>query len=307
MGRKIMRVPPDFSWPLSQVWEGYLLPDKFDEEKCPDCERGHSWQYEVLHDLWYGYRKFTPAMTGSEPLTVETPAVRAMAERHIANAPEFYGSGEAAIIREARRLSHLWNGLWCHHLSQADVDALVEGGRLYYFTHQVVPGKGWQPKSEPVRPTAAQVNEWSIRTTGHDGINAYVVITARCERYGMPTTCATCQGHSGLEKYEGQRAEAEAWEPTEPPEGEGWQLWETVSEGSPISPVFSTPEELAEWMSSPAYQWGVSRGTEIPYESALAFVRNGWAPSVVASAKHGVETGEQAVGRMAREGQEGSA
>jgi hypothetical protein len=33
----------------------------------------------------------------------------------------------------------------------------------------------------------------------------------------------------------------------EPPKGEGWQMWETTSEGSPQSPVFQTAEELAEW------------------------------------------------------------
>ena len=33
----------------------------------------------------------------------------------------------------------------------------------------------------------------------------------------------------------------------DPPEGEGWQLWGTTSEGEPRSPVFKTPEELADW------------------------------------------------------------
>lgn len=33
----------------------------------------------------------------------------------------------------------------------------------------------------------------------------------------------------------------------EPPVGEGYQLWETTSEGSPISPVFTTLEELCDW------------------------------------------------------------
>lgn len=33
----------------------------------------------------------------------------------------------------------------------------------------------------------------------------------------------------------------------EVPEGEGYQLWETTSEGSPISPVFETLEALCEW------------------------------------------------------------
>jgi hypothetical protein len=34
------------------------------------------------------------------------------------------------------------------------------------------------------------------------------------------------------------------------PTGEGWQLWQTVSDG-PVSPVFRTPEELVDWMSQP--------------------------------------------------------
>jgi hypothetical protein len=47
-----------------------------------------------------------------------------------------------------------------------------------------------------------------------------------------------------VEAYEGQRAEAEAWQSTDPPAGEGWQLWETVSEGSPVTPVFPTADGL---------------------------------------------------------------
>lgn len=34
------------------------------------------------------------------------------------------------------------------------------------------------------------------------------------------------------------------------PTGDGWQLWQTVSDG-PVSPVFATPEELVDWMSQP--------------------------------------------------------
>lgn len=35
-----------------------------------------------------------------------------------------------------------------------------------------------------------------------------------------------------------------------PPKGEGYQLWETTSEGSPVSPVFETLDELCEWCES---------------------------------------------------------
>lgn len=33
----------------------------------------------------------------------------------------------------------------------------------------------------------------------------------------------------------------------DPPTGDGYQLWETTTEGSPISPVFGSAEELAAW------------------------------------------------------------
>jgi len=33
----------------------------------------------------------------------------------------------------------------------------------------------------------------------------------------------------------------------EPPKGDGYQLWETTSEGSPITPVFKTLDELCEY------------------------------------------------------------
>lgn len=32
-----------------------------------------------------------------------------------------------------------------------------------------------------------------------------------------------------------------------PPEGEGYQVWDTTSEGTPLSPVFVSLEDLCEW------------------------------------------------------------
>jgi len=291
MGREIRRVPLDFDWPLKEVWGGFLSPDRFDENPCPDCRNGYSPQAQNLYDLWYGKIPFDPASTGSTPWRHDSPAVRAFAERNIANAPDYYGTGEAATVREAQRLADLFNGSWSHHLSQGDVDALVAGGRLYDFTHTVVPGKGWQPKNPPVKPTAAEVNEWSLRGLGHDSINAHVVIKARCEREGVSDTCPTCEGHASLEKYEGQRAEAEAWEPTDPPKGDGWQLWETVTEGSPISPVFATADALADWMSDP------ERGDRwVPGDVARKFIDMGWAPTGVGTPGRGYSSGIEAVG-----------
>lgn len=88
--------------------------------------------------------------------------------------------------------------------------------------------------------------------------------------------CKTCDGHGYIEKYEGQFAEAAAWEQEEPPTGEGWQIWETVSDGSPVTPVFETSQALAEWVSS--YQAGSER---MGKEAALKLVEDGWAPTAI--------------------------
>lgn len=33
----------------------------------------------------------------------------------------------------------------------------------------------------------------------------------------------------------------------EPPEGPGYQLWENITEGGPISPVFESMDALVKW------------------------------------------------------------
>lgn len=244
MSREVKRVPVDFDWPLDQRWEGYAMPDRLEPVSCPDCEHGFSPSGEYLHDLWHGRIPFHPAVTGSTPLTSVAPQVRAVAELHIVQAPGYYGTGEFAICMEAARLAALWNSMWCHHLAQEDVDALVAAGRLMELTHDRREGAGWQPKDPPVALTAEQVNAWSLQGMGHDGMNARAVIAARCAREGVAYTCATCGGEGEVEAYPGQRADARAWRPTEPPAGDGWQLWETVTEGSPITPVFASADEL---------------------------------------------------------------
>lgn len=251
LSRELRRVPLDFDFPINDTWTGYLLPDNLHERKCEDCDgSGYSPEARRLKDRWYGQIPFDPSETGSERLTLNTRAVRLFAERNVERSPEYYGTSEIAIQREAQRLANLWNGCWSHHLEQADVDALVAAGRLMDFTHTWSRETGWQPRDPVPTITAAEVNTWSLEGFGHDSINCHVVIEAKCEREGYSDTCATCEGHGGLERYPGQRRDAEAWESTDPPEGNGYQLWQTVSEGGPCSPVFTTVVELAEWLSA---------------------------------------------------------
>lgn len=296
MGREIRRVPADFDCPVGKTWQGFLMPERFHEDNCEACEgRGYSPEARELMDQWYGNAVFDPASTGSTPYTVETPEVREFAERNVAHSPEFYGRGESAIVREAQRLADLFNKQWGHHLSQQDVDALIAENRLRDFTHTWA--KDREPRFQPIEPapvvTAEQVNRWSIRGGfGHDAINCGIVIDARCKAMGVSDRCAACDGHGSTEAYEGQRAESEAWEPTEPPTGDGWQLWETVTEGSPISPVFTTPEDLARWMVSGQSKWMMPTD----YDAALRFIHAGWAPTLASTAETGLVDGVTFVG-----------
>lgn len=289
MGREIKRVPLGFDWPIDEVWSGYLMSDSLSGEKCASCDGdGGSPLGRHLHARWYGDVPFDPTETGSTPLTADTPAVRAFAERNVARSPQYYGPGPFAVGMEAQRLADLFNSQWSHHLTQEDVDALVEGNRLYDFTHTWVKGDGWQPKDPAPVVTAAEVNEWSLQGMAHDSINCWVVVAAACERAGDPGKCLVCDGHGSTERYPGQRADADAWTKTEPPVGDGWQLWSTTTEGHPMSPVFETGEALAWWMSQNDCLFARSRPT---YEAALKFVGDGWAPSMMGSAETGVADG----------------
>ena len=59
-----------------------------------------------------------------------------------------------------------------------------------------------------------------------------------------------------------------------------FQMYEHVSEGTPISPVMETPEALARWLAdNEASAFGNMTAT---YEQWLPICKGGWAPSAVA-------------------------
>lgn len=279
MGRELRRVPLDFDWPLNKPWQGFLNPH-YVAAQCAACEgSGYSPTAKHLHDQWYGKVPFSPEDRGSTPLTPDHAGVRAFAERNVASAPDFYGSGERAIVREAQRLCRLWNAQWSHHLNADDVAALVAGGRLMDFTHTWSKETRWKPREPAYVPTPQEVNDWSLRGMGHNSCSAYVCVKAECTRLREPHECAACGGAGEIWPSEEARKVHDDWQPTDPPTGDAYQIWETVSEGSPISPPFATPEELARHMETT--RWGADKdGT--PYETWLAFIRGpGWAPSMV--------------------------
>jgi len=126
---------------------------------------------------------------------------------------------------------------------------------------------------------------------GHDGCDRWEAINKIITAAGLDHKtwgrCPICKGDgiepSSKEKYE-------KWTPTEPDSGDGYQIWETVSEGSPISPVFTTAEKLAQYMSTTHF--GADSGSS--YETWLKFINGpGWAPSMIMDEK-GIRTGADA-------------
>ena len=277
MGRELKRVPLDFQWPLNKVWSGFVNPHHT-ATKCPHCDgTGSSPKARELKDRWYGYVEFRPEDHGSVPFSPDHPTIKARAERNARPDPELRWGG-CDVGREAQRLADLFNGQWSHHLNDADVAALLEGGRLMDLTHSWTPGEGWKAKVPAYIPTAAEVNAWSIAGMGHDSINQWLVTKAECARLGVATECEHCGGEGEHWPSEEARKLYDDWKSSEPPAGDGYQIWETVSAGSPISPVFATPEDLAAYMAG--RQWGADKGT--PYETWLKFINGpGWAMSGV--------------------------
>jgi hypothetical protein len=251
MGREIKRVPLDFDWPLNKVWPGYLNPYDVSTE-CPACEgTGCSPEARAIEDQWYnhtgGAAGFTPESNGSTPYTLADYDRLSQTARWVAVTPP------------ARWLATV-NSQWCHHLNQDDVDALLAAGRLMDFTRAGIE-----------HPTPAQVNDWSFYEFGHDAINRWVVVEARCHRLGILTECNACHGDGFVWPTRAEKALADTWFRLEPPLGDGWQLWETVSEGSPVSPVFPTEESFK------AYLIGEGFGPK----AVEAFIQSGWCMSAM--------------------------
>lgn len=71
-----------------------------------------------------------------------------------------------------------------------------------------------------------------------------------------------------------------------------FQMYESTSEGTPISPVMETPEELARWLvehNAPAFA-----GVTADYEAWLRVAQGGYAPSLILSPE-GIQSGVEAL------------
>ena len=275
MGREIKRVPLDFDWPLNEVWDGFLNP-YYVAVDCAYCKgTGYGILARQWKEKWYGWDTvFLPEETGSAEHQPSDSYIFENIRHKIAHTDtEYYLSAanthslDTAAYFEAIRMCRIWNSAWCYHLDQEDVQALFDEKRLHHLP-------GGHPE---VCPNAYDLNRAYLFGFGHDSINSMLCVDARCQRNSWASRCWRCKGSGHLWPSKEAEERFDAWEETEPPEGDGWQIWETVSEGSPISPVFASADELVHWLTKDengAYSW----------EAAENFVHTQWAPSMLGTA-----------------------
>lgn len=159
---------------------------------------------------------------------------------------------------------------WEYKLTQDEVDALIAAGRLHSFTGRHVPREGWQPIDPPPVVTAAQVNEAAANSPMiHDSINQHILVKARATRLGVFGFCSLCRGEGRIWQSRQIKRLHDAWKPRNPPRGPGYQLWETTSEGSPVSPVFETLDALCAWCEVHATTSGEARATRDAWKQML--------------------------------------
>lgn len=234
MGRELKMVPLDFDWPVKIIWRGYVNP--YREIKCEPC-----------------------GGTGRNPET-----------RRLLDT--FYGDGDHG------------DG-WGLGLTQDEVDALVASGRLPELTRlprtdeqrvaleaQRAAGGGyWMKEQNGHRPTAEEVNAWA-RTSfpGHDGVNQWIALEVRAKRLGVFGRCSLCKGDGQYFTEPRFKRLFDKWRRIEPPAGPGYQLWETTSEGSPVSPVFKTLDELCAWAAGNATTFGSFRTSADEWRKMLS-------------------------------------
>lgn len=129
---------------------------------------------------------------------------------------------------------------------------------------------------------------------------------ARWEAGERPEYCSDKNKDSEYWEYAGgPPSDREYYKPWSDEEATWFQVWETVSEGTPVTPPFETKDELIGYLVEHGDFWDQSRRREgctsincDPWsrESAEAFVNGpGWAPSFVADSK-GVRSGVEAMG-----------
>lgn len=122
----------------------------------------------------------------------------------------------------------------------------------------------------------------------------YALDKEKWDRGEFPDWASEDSKTLSFEEWEGQVPSADDYMPEwRPEEKTHLMMYEDTSEGTPISPAFATPEELARWLADTgASSFGSSTAT---YEQWLSTCKRGFAPSAVYSTSTGLISGVEAM------------
>ena len=82
-------------------------------------------------------------------------------------------------------------------------------------------------------------------------------------------SCESCKRFAKIKGLELENHGCPVFDFLDPPKGDGYQLWETTSEGSPCSPAFATLDELCEWCESNATTFADFKASKEKWRSML--------------------------------------
>ena len=105
---------------------------------------------------------------------------------------------------------------------------------------------------------------------------------AAWERGERPDYCGEESKALEFWEYDDGPPDREYYRPWKDEEATWVQIWETVSEGTPVTPPFATKAELVDYLATNGDFWDQKRGHG-PWKRKAAeeFVEAGWAPSMV--------------------------
>jgi hypothetical protein len=104
---------------------------------------------------------------------------------------------------------------------------------------------------------------------GHDAIDRLTAVEKIMKAAELKKSWGTCLPCKGDGCHIDHQEAYKTWEPTEPPKGEGYQLWENVSEGSAVSPVFASLDELCVWCEGNATTFAHFKATAAEWKKML--------------------------------------
>lgn len=234
MGRLLKRVPLDFDWPMKSIWKGYINP--FHSVDCPYCHDdvndysdGLSKEARQYRRRFYGYQNNWPY--------IQHP----------------YRSNERYCPKALPYSMEKW-----------EYDFMVSDENPY---KDELFGKDVKiPAYEDVADFFLR-NRWMDMQFDHCMESA--LIQEYCRRNGYDYLCPHCHGDGQLWYSEEVKQLSENFKKMEPPIGDGYQLWENTSEGSPQSPVFATLDELCEWCGNNATTFGDYTATKEEWKQML--------------------------------------